>query len=246
MIYLTVGDPTTEHSLIAAQALIDGGADVIELGIPFSDPLADGPTIQAASHRALSSGVSPADVLAMASTLRQRAETPMIAFTYANPLYRYGYERFAEDASSSGIDGVLITDLPPDEAGEWSVAASTYGLDTVFLLAPTSTDERVRLVAECGSGFIYCVSRTGVTGTESGLSGEIEDLVRRTRTVTTKPVVVGFGISTADDVRRVCGVCDGAVVGSAIVEFIHQRSEQPTFQEDLRAFAAELKKGTRR
>lgn len=221
------------------------GADIVEIGIPFSDPLADGKTNQAAYNRALQRGVRPADVLAAVSRIRQISEVPIVLMTYYNPVLRYGLEQFAGDSASAGVDGVIVTDLTPEEAGPWKAAAEASGLDTIFLLAPTSTDERIRMVAALDSGFVYCVSRTGITGAQASVPADVGDLVRKIRNFTDNPVVVGFGISSQEQVREICRVADGAVVGSALVDFINAKHRQDDFLKRVRDYVRDLKEGTR-
>jgi tryptophan synthase alpha chain len=223
--FLTAGDPSLERTLEAALALEAAGADVLELGVPFSDPLADGPVIQRASERALQRGTTLAAVLDLVRRLRQSSELPIVLFSYANPLLRLGLERLARDAAAAGVDGVLVTDLPPEEAGEWIAIARQAELDTIFLVAPTSPDERLRLVAEATRGFLYAISRTGVTGEEQALSADAAPLVARLKTLSDVPVVLGFGISTPGQVRAAGAVADGVVVGSALVRFLEEHPE---------------------
>ena len=223
--FVTAGDPSLERTVEVAFALEAGGADVLELGVPFSDPLADGPVIQRASERALGRGTTLAAVLEAVRRVRQQSELPIVLFSYANPLLRYGLERLAGDACAAGVDGVLVTDLPPEEAGEWLPAARQADLDTIFLAAPTSSDERLRRVAEATRGFVYAVSRTGVTGEKDSLSGDARPLVARLRALTDVPVALGFGISTPEQVQAAAGVADGVVVGSALVRFLEEHPD---------------------
>jgi tryptophan synthase alpha chain len=220
--FLTAGDPSLERTEEAALAMAGGGADVLELGVPFSDPVADGPVIQRSSERALRRGVTLPAVLALARRIRARSEIPLLLFTYFNPLLRQGLERVVALAKDAGIDGVLVTDLPPEEAGPWLECAWTAGLDTVFLAAPTSPEERLRRVAASSRGFVYAVSRTGVTGERGALSPDAEPLTRRLRAMTKEPVALGFGISTPEQVKAAADVADGVVVGSALVRFLEE------------------------
>ena len=220
--FVTAGDPSLDRTVEAAVAIAEAGADVIELGVPFSDPLADGPVIQRASDRALKRGARLEGVLHAARRIRSRSDVPLLLFSYANPLLRRGLERLAGEAADAGLDGVLVTDLPPEEAGEWIPCARRRGLDTVFLAAPTSGDDRLRGIADASRGFVYAVSRTGVTGESATLSDDGAALVRRLRAFTTAPVVLGFGISTPEQVRAAAAVADGVVVGSAIVRFLEE------------------------
>ena len=236
--FVTAGDPSLDRTVDIACALADAGADILELGVPFSDPLADGPVIQRASDRALKRGVSLAGVLEAARRIRARSGVPLLLFSYANPLFRYGLDALAGDAAEAGIDGVLVTDLPPEEAGEWTACARRRGLDTVFLAAPTSGEDRLRRIVEASRGFVYAVSRTGVTGEQAALSDDGAALVRRLRALTTTPIALGFGVSTPEQARAAAAVADGVVVGSAIVRFLE---EQP--EGDVAALVRRLKTG---
>jgi tryptophan synthase alpha chain len=227
VIYLTAGDPSLEATRAIALAAIDAGADVIELGVPFSDPLADGPVIQQAMERAVARGTSLADVLKLASEIRAaRPAAGLIIFSYLNPILRYGLTRFADDAAASGVDGVLATDMIVEEAGDYLSELARVGLAPVFLAAPTSPDERLQAIATHSKGFVYAISRTGITGKQQSLTSDAEALVARIRRWTTLPVAVGFGISNADHVAQVAGFADAAVVGSAIVELIERSSAE--------------------
>ena len=220
--YVTCGDPdlsTTREIILAA---IDAGADVIELGVPFSDPLADGPVIQRASERALRQGTTMEQVLELAKEIRQGSQVGMILFTYFNPVLRMGLENFAANAKAAGLDGALITDLPVEESAPYSKAMRAKDLATVFLAAPTSTDPRLKSIAKASTGFVYAVSRTGVTGARKQLTDDAQQLVSRLRKFTKLPVAVGFGISTPEQLAAVGKFADAAVVGSAIVEAIEQ------------------------
>jgi tryptophan synthase alpha chain len=223
--FLTAGDPSPERTVELAAGLDAAGVDVLELGVPFSDPLADGPVIQRASERALARGVTLAGVLETVHRIRERTELPLLLFSYYNPLLRYGLARLARDARAAGADGALVTDLPPEEAGEWIAAARAEELDTVFLAAPTSPPERLRLVAEASRGFVYAISRTGVTGERRALSADARPLVERLRGLSDVPVALGFGLSTPEQVREAAAVADGVVVGSALVRFLEEHPE---------------------
>jgi tryptophan synthase alpha chain len=236
--FLTAGDPSLERTVAAAKELERAGADVLELGVPFSDPLADGPVIQRASQRALDRGVRLEDVLSAVRTIRQDSEIPLLLFTYFNPLLQYGLPRLAGDARDAGVDGVLVTDLPPEEADEWLAVARPADLDTVFLAAPTSPDARLRRVAAASRGFVYAVSRTGVTGERAALSDDARPLVARLRSLTGEPVALGFGIASPEQAQAAAAVADGVVVGSALVRFLE---EEP--QGDLEAKVRWLKNG---
>ncbi|HEY2646492.1 MAG TPA: tryptophan synthase subunit alpha [Candidatus Acidoferrales bacterium] len=220
--YLTAGDPTLDATEKFVLALADAGADVIELGVPFSDPVADGPVIQRASERALRSGTTLAGVLGLVKSLRAKTEVPLVLFSYYNPVLQMGLEKFADAASAAGADGVLITDVTPEEAGEYRAAMCPRGLDTIFLAAPTSTDERLALISKASSGFLYLISRTGVTGTKDQLADELPALARRVRRFTELPIAIGFGISLPGHVSLLGGLADAAVVGSALVEEIER------------------------
>jgi len=221
--YVTCGDPdlaTTRNIILAA---IEAGADVIELGVPFSDPVADGPVIQRASQRAVQRGTTLADVLKLAAEVREHAQsTGLIIFSYLNPILRMGFEKFCRVARHAGIDGALVTDLPVEEADVYLSEMAKRELATVFLAAPTSTDERLREIAKASSGFVYAVSRTGVTGARQQLTADAQKLVRRLRKYTKLPIAVGFGISTAEQFAEVGSFAEAAVVGSAIVETIER------------------------
>jgi tryptophan synthase alpha chain len=223
--FLTAGDPSIDRTVEAAMALEEAGADVFELGVPFSDPLADGPVIQRSSERALARGVTLGDVLDVVRRIRERSELPLLLFSYFNPLLQRGLERLAGEAAEAGVDGVLVTDLPPEEAGEWIQAARGADLDTVFLASPTSPEERLRRVAEASRGFVYAISRTGVTGERHSLSTEAAPLVERLRGLTDVPVALGFGLSTPEHVAEAGKVADGVVVGSALVRFLEEQPE---------------------
>jgi len=224
--YITAGDPTLDATLKFVLALAEAGADVIELGVPFSDPLADGPTIQRASERALKSGTSLAGVLELVRRIRQPAsparEVPLVLFSYYNPILQMGLETFAATAARNGADGVLVTDLTPEESADYRQILATQKLDTVFLGAPTSTDERLAKIAVCSSGFLYLISRTGVTGAKDSLPDDLPALIRRARAVTELPIAVGFGISLPGHVSVLGGLADAAVIGSALVSEIEK------------------------
>jgi tryptophan synthase alpha chain len=221
--YLTCGDPDVSTSRCVALGAIDAGADVIELGVPFSDPVADGPVIQRASERALNSGTSLKDAIQLGAEIRQlRPKAGLIIFTYLNPVLRLGIEAFVQKLVSSGIDGALITDLPIDEAAGYIEKMRAHNLATIVLAAPTSTDQRLKLIAEVSRGFIYAVSRTGITGEQKQVAVDAAELVRRIRRFSSLPIAVGFGISNAEQFRRVGEFADAAVVGSAIVSVIEK------------------------
>jgi tryptophan synthase alpha chain len=221
--FVTAGDPSLDRTVDVALDLERGGVDILELGVPFSDPLADGPVIQRASDRALRRGTTLTDVLDVVRRIRKRSDLPLLLFSYTNPLLRYGLTRTANDVRDAGADGVLVTDLPPEEAGDWLGAARATDLDTVFLAAPTSPEARLRLVAEASRGFVYAISRTGVTGEREALSADAHPLVERLKALTSEPVALGFGISTPEQVAAAAAVADGVVVGSALVRSLEQR-----------------------
>jgi tryptophan synthase alpha chain len=236
--YLTAGDPTPEATPGLVAALERGGADLIELGVPFSDPIADGPVIQRGSDRALKSGTTVAKVLAVAKKIRETSEIPILLFTYLNPVLRYGLANLARDAKAAGIDGCLLIDVSVEEAEVYVKAMRDAGLDTVFLAAPTSTPERLHLVAKFSSGFIYLVSRTGVTGEQEKLSGALQPLIDATRAISTLPVAAGFGISTPAQAGAVAKIADGVVVGSAIVRLIEQNAGEAGLENYARSLRA--------
>jgi len=221
--YVTCGDPDVATTRQIVLAAIEAGADVIELGVPFSDPVADGPVIQRASERALKHGTTLAQVLTLAAEIRQQAQsTGLIIFSYLNPVLRMGLEKFCKVARAAGVDGALVTDLPVEEAGPYLRAMREHDLSPVFLAAPTSPDERLRRIAEASRGFVYAVSRTGVTGQRQQLADDAKKLVKRLRSVTKLPIALGFGISTPAQFREVGEFADAVVVGSAIVETVEK------------------------
>ena len=234
--YLTAGDPSPRETPALVAALERGGVDLIELGVPFSDPIADGPVIQAASERALHQGTTLSGVLDIARAIRKNSEIPLLLFTYMNPVVRYGFESLASDAKAAGIDGCLLTDLSVEEADSYVEVMRRADLDTVFLAAPTSTERRLELVARYSTGFVYVVSRTGVTGERSEVAASAKPLLESLRTKTDKPLAVGFGISTGAQAAQAAQLADGVVVGSAIVRAIEEG-------RDLEALARELRNG---
>ena len=220
--FVSAGDPDLETSKKIVLSLAQNGADVIELGVPFSDPMADGPTIQASSQRALESGVKLANILQMVRDIRKETDTPIVLFSYLNPLFRYGFERLAADAADAGVDGVLVTDAVDEVAFVISQVLRSRGLDLISLIAPTTSDDRLERIAQSASGFIYAVSRAGVTGARSDTSSTAEALVARARKYTDLPIAVGFGISSREQIDEVWRYADAAVVGSAIVAEIER------------------------
>lgn len=241
--YLTAGDPTPKHTASLVAALERGGADIIELGVPFSDPIADGPVIQEASDRALRAGVTLPKVLEIAAQIRSQSQIPLVLFTYLNPVLRYGIEMLAKDAAAAGIDGCLLTDLSVEEAGRYVPVMRAQNLDTVFLAAPTSSERRLKLVADYSSGFVYLVSRTGVTGEQSSVSGAVGPLVKAMRQATNLPLAVGFGISKPEQAAQVGAVADAVVVGTAFVRLIQQNAANPDLEQKLEAFTRQLRTG---
>ena len=220
--YITAGDPSLDATEKIVLAAAEAGADVIELGVPFSDPVADGPTIQRASERAVRGGTTLAGVIELVQSLRTHTQVPLVLFSYFNPILQMGIEKFADAARAAGTDGVLATDLTPEEAVEYRAILHARGLDTIFLAAPTSTDARLALIAECSTGFLYLISRTGVTGERASLPEDLPALARRVRRFTKLPLAVGFGISSPEHVSVLGGIADAAVVGSALVAEIEK------------------------
>jgi tryptophan synthase alpha chain len=241
--YITAGDPAPERTPALVEALLRGGADLIELGVPFSDPVADGPVIQRAGERALKAGTSLARVLDIAREIRQRSGAPLLLFTYLNPVLHYGLERLASDAAAAGIDGCLLTDASVEEAHDYVAAMHGQGLDTVFLAAPTSTPRRLELVARYSTGFVYVISRTGVTGERDSLSSSTLPLVAAMRAITDLPLAVGFGIATPEQVAALGSQVDAVVVGSAFVRLIEKNGDNPSLEIQLESFTRELKHG---
>ena len=236
--YLTVGYPSVELTKELVPALAEGGCDIVELGIPFSDPLADGATIQRASFEALQNGVTPKVCIEVAAELRRKVDIPLVFMSYFNPILNYGEEGFCARCAEVGVDGFIVPDLPPDEGGELQAAATRHGLDIIYMLAPTSTDVRIHLVAEKSSGFIYLVSLTGVTGSREALPTGVEGFVARVRTVARQPLCVGFGIATPDQAARMARAADGIIVGSKLIEVV-ERSDEPAVA--LKAFVQSLR-----
>jgi tryptophan synthase alpha chain len=239
--YSTAGDPDLPRSGAILEALDRAGADVLEVGVPFSDPLADGPVIQRATERALAAGSSLPKTLDMLRALRGRLSAPIVIFSYANPLLRMGVEKFAASAADAGVDGVLTLDLPIEEASDFRGVLAGAGLDTIFLLSPTTTDERIVRAGELGRGFLYGISRLGVTGARDRVASGAEALVRRVRAHTTLPVALGFGISRPEQVAEVGAYADAAVVGSALVALIADASRSGNLIERVEAYVRELK-----
>lgn len=241
--YITAGDPSIEATGEIILELERGGADVIELGVPFSDPIADGPVIQRASERALANNVSVRDCLEVVRVVRKQSQVPIVLFSYLNPLLSIGLDRLGDQLKSAGVDGVLATDLVPEEADDFRSALKSANIDLIFLVAPTSTDERIKLIAEASSGFVYAVSRTGVTGVRQSLAEAASSLVQRVKRFTDLPVAVGFGISTPEQVNEVWQHADAAVVGSRIVAEIEKNSSDPALVEKIGALTRWLVSG---
>lgn len=240
IVYITAGDPAPARTVELALVLEEAGVDILELGIPFSDPLADGATIQAAAGRAIAAGTNVASVLGIIRQIRVTSEIPIVLFTYLNPVYVYGYERFIQDAAAAGADGLLILDLPPDEAARNTELAGSQGLLSIRLIAPTTPPERMELIARSAEGFIYYVSREGVTGEQTTLSQSIASQVAEIRRHTTLPIAVGFGISTPDQAREVAVQADAVVVGSAIVRKIAEAGSDPDLTARVASFVRPL------
>lgn len=238
--YLTAGDPGLEATVELALSLERAGTDIIEIGVPFSDPLADGPTIQAAAGRALAAGATVRGVLECVRKIRERSQIPLVLFTYLNPVYTYGFERFHTDAAAAGADGVLLLDLPPDEIGTDGEFKVAPGLRSIRLIAPTTPPERIRLLAKAAEGFIYYVSREGVTGEQTAVSDSIAAQVVEIRRHSPLPIAVGFGISTPGQAAQVAAQADAVVVGSAIVRHIGEHGAEPDLVARIEAFVRPL------
>jgi len=235
--YITVGYPDIEAIPEIAAALADNGCDIIELGIPFSDPLADGATIQRASYKALQQGTTPQLCLEIACQLRQKLAIPLVFMTYYNPVLNFGLETFCQSCTKAGINGLIVPDLPPEEGVELEAISQKHDLDLIYLLAPTSTGERIAAVAERSQGFIYLVSLSGVTGARDTLPLELESFVERVRQKAKQPLCVGFGISTPEHAKRVAGIADGVIVGSRLIQLI----EEDTTLSSLKTFVSSLR-----
>jgi tryptophan synthase alpha chain len=236
--YVTVGYPSTDATIKAVTVLEEAGCDIVELGIPFSDPLADGVTIQRASHQALESGVTPAVCIKIAAQIRSRVKVPLLFMTYYNPVLRFGLKSFCQASAKAGIDGLIVPDLPPEEGQLLEDACSAKGLDLVYLLAPNSTQERIVLVAKHSRGFIYLVSLTGVTGVRESLSTDLSGFVVTVRYHARQPICIGFGVSTPEQARQFASLADGVIVGSRLIQLM----EKDTSLKSLRDFVASLRK----
>jgi len=239
--YLTAGFPSPAHTLELLRALEAGGADIIELGVPFSDPIADGPVIQKASERALREGTNLPKALSLLREFRGQSELPVVIFSYLNPVLRYGFERFANDAAEAGADGVLLTDLNVDAAGAYLAEMHKRGLDTIFLVSQTTSGERLKKLSQSSSGFVYLVSRAGVTGESASLSSQAVPLIERARKATSLPLAVGFGLSKPEHLAAIAPWADAAVVGSAFIRLIDEHQDEPDLPRRLREFTARLK-----
>jgi tryptophan synthase alpha chain len=239
--YVTAGDPDAEKSAEILKALDRAGADVLEIGVPFSEPLADGPVIQRASERALAGGMTLARTLDLIASVRSSISAPIVLFTYANPVYRFGIDRFVARAVDAGVDGLLVLDLPLEEAGVLHDAAAGAGIDIIWLLSPTTTTERIRKAAESGRGFLYGISRLGVTGVRSEVAGGAGDLASRIRRETDLPIALGFGLSRPEHIQQVGEMADAAVVGSALVDTIAKHAASPTLIETVETYVRWLK-----
>ena len=239
--YFTTGDPSIADTRRLVVEAARRGADIVELGVPFSDPLADGPVIQRAAQRALAAGVSVPRVLELVHELRSDVDVPLVLLTYYNPILAFGLPAFAQAAAKAGVDGVIVADLPPEEAGPFAAEAETAGVDLVHLVAPTSTPERMRLIAARSRGFIYFVSLTGVTGVRTSLPPDLERQLRILRSVTVNPICVGFGISTPEHAAAVGRLADGVIVGSAVVALVEKHTGRPEMVEEVGRFVEALK-----
>ena len=239
--YMTAGDPDLLRSADILQALDRAGADVIEVGVPFSDPLADGPVIQRATERALRAGTTLSGVLEMLRGLRHTIQAPIVIFSYANPILRMGLEQFVQAAHSAGVDGVLTLDMPPEEGERFRVTFAAAGIDTIFLLSPTTTVERIRRAVELGSGFLYGISRLGVTGVRESIDDAARELAQRVRAATTMPLALGFGLSRPEHVRQVGQMADAAVVGSALVSVIAEHGQSPGLVNEVERYVRWLR-----
>jgi tryptophan synthase alpha chain len=239
--YVTAGDPDYARSAEVLRALDRGGADVLEVGVPFSEPLADGPVIQRASERALAKGMTLARTLDLIDEVRPSLRAPIVLFTYANPVYRFGFDRFFTRAAEAGVDGLLVLDLPIEEGGPLHAAASAAGIDTIWLLSPTTTNERIKRASELGRGFLYGISRLGVTGARDHVASGARDLATRIRTQTSLPIAVGFGLSRPEHIQEVGQWADAAVVGSALVNVIAEHGESPALAERVEGYVRWLR-----
>jgi len=239
--YVTAGDPDLDRSAQIIQRLDRAGADVLEVGVPFSDPLADGPVIQRATERALAAGTTLTSVLGMLKSVRTTVSAPIVIFSYANPILRMGLERFVADAQAAGVDGVLTLDMPPEEGETFRTAFKGAGIDTIFLLSPTTTAERIRRASELGSGFLYGISRLGVTGVRDTVDDSARELADRVKSETRLPLALGFGISRPEHVRAIGQYADAAVVGSALVKVIAEHGQAPALLDEVERYVRWLR-----
>ena len=240
--FITAGYPKRESMIEILTALSEGGADIIEIGIPFSDPIADGPVIQSSSHTALENGVTLPWILKTVKDARRHLSVPLIFFTYLNPIIKYGIERFFKDAKKCDVDGILIPDLPPEESDEIKELAAAYGLSTIFLISPATANKRMKMIEKLSDDFVYCISVTGTTGTREKLAQNIEPYLKRVKSQLKKPYVVGFGISAAEDVKKISGHSDGVVVGSALIKMIEKYKNSDNLPERIKKYIRTLTK----
>ena len=246
MPYLCAGDPNPELTSKLLLTLEEAGADLIELGVPFSDPIADGPTVQRASERALTHHISLQEILEMVATVRTQTDIPIALMSYYNPIFRMGEDAFCKAAQDAGVDGVIIPDLPPEQAQSLLEIAPRYNLATIFLVAPTSPPERMQLIASVSTGFVYCVSVTGVTGARAMLSDEIAPMIAELRKHTDKPISVGFGVSTPDQATQIAQIADGVIVGSAIINVVEEHiNDEARLFTAVKQFASDLAAGVK-
>ena len=243
--YITAGDPTLDRTEALVYALEEAGADIIELGVPFSDPVADGIVNQEAAQRALRHGVTLHDIVHRVADIRRKSQIPLVLFTYFNPVLAYGIEEFAKEASGAGVDGVLCVDLPIEEADDYIATLNNANLRTIFLIAPTSTDRRIEAIAKVSTGFVYYVSRTGVTGERNAMEASVAGMIAKIKRVATAPVAVGFGISSPAQAAEVAGYADGVIVGSAIVRMIGALGDTPTMAGEVGKFVRGLANATK-
>ncbi len=243
--FITAGDPDFDSTVQYIQAIEQGGADIIELGVPFSDPLADGPVIQKSALRALQAGTTLKKIIQMVERVRKTSSIPIILMSSYNPIFRYNEDAFVKDAINSGVDGIIIPDLPPEEAQSTTKLANSKGLDTIFLLAPTSTEDRIKLVSQISSGFIYYVSLTGVTGTREILAEDLKEKILKIKNISSKPVAIGFGISTPEHAAFSASIADGAIVGSAIVKIIESGLKANHISNQIKQFVRSMKDAIR-